>query len=380
MLKKSIILKIKLNEIYKNRRMKMKKIIHIGYGLTVLCLMHMQLHASLLKTLRTKSARIATARCINPSIARSIQTSATTDQIKLAQQWNGTKKPFSFKDYTSMSASQISTMHQLADSRLQIPSNPKDPSAPKYSHPTLDADKLKELCEESRKLKSEHPREIVVGLGQSPAYLIEAAKTHAAKNGEDSNRFKHAAFSGSFYHGIVSVHPAITGRNEDLVFYPTKDLMPNQRQIESYQKYLTSLNLSPEHIAQHAAYNRKTLIIDNIVTGGGLASFILGILQKWAGVQDVSAQLEKALQLRIYPGREAQTLYKVSYPFQTHCINDHSEILTEFGHWYHHEDNRLMPKFTPDQWGKTDPKAYKIPLFANLACFKIVDHVANCKK
>lgn len=341
------------------------------YSITIMCFnAHLQT-SCMLSSLRRPLTKAASAPTVRPILCRQLH----NDTAKLAERLSFTTKLFSFKDYQALSDKQKVALNALANATLKRTSESPDPYAPRVSHPTLNPDKMSELCEEAQQLCTDHPTAIVIGLGQSPAYLIEAAKALAAQKGESDDRFKHVAFSGSFYHACLSSHPAISGRNKDLYFAPTKDLLPSEDEIKAYRDYLTSLHLFPENLSLHAKFNKRPLIVDNVVTGGGLASF-MSILQKWGHERKVNnPSLETALHVRIYPGCE--TLYKVSYPVETHSIVGHSKTLTEFGHWYNHEENRLVPKFQPALWGKMDPRRYRIPLFANLACFKIIDHIAT---
>ena len=134
-----------------------------------------------------------------------------------------------------------------------------------------------------------HPDSRTFSLGQSPAWIVEAAKLIDPKG-----EFGVIPFSGNY------VIPQNDEKEENLIF-KLSSFSPytENTKIELYQKLLTDLHLSPEEIIDKFLNDKKpTNILEFTLTGGGLASFVY-LLFKWAEKESQFDIFKEALRIVI---------------------------------------------------------------------------------
>ena len=140
------------------------------------------------------------------------------------------------------------------------------------NHPLTDYACLYKLLAAAKQLNALYAQETIVGLGQSPAYLLETARIlHTA---ETKKRFCLVAFSHSQDSFPICLSP---------------------EQKEQYKAYLSRIALDPQSIIKryhnHAC---STVIIDHVITGRSLVAFLL-FLYTWAQEHALTEYLQKAL-------------------------------------------------------------------------------------
>lgn len=123
-----------------------------------------------------------------------------------------------------------------------------------------------------------HDKITICGLGQSPAWVIEAAGNLPHDGIEFGD---HIPFSGSLIHcGYQSENPRY---NEGIYCYnkPREKENVTREEIKAYRNTLDMLGLNPAKIAGvYRDEGMKLAIVDYISTGNGLASF-LKIMFDW---------------------------------------------------------------------------------------------------
>lgn len=134
-------------------------------------------------------------------------------------------------------------------------------------------------------LKTRFPSERrIVGLGQSPAWLIITAALMEYSG--VSNRHDGVAFSGSF--------PVDRALNK-IIF---GEGSPTPKQIEYYRDYLLQKKLDPKNICDNFSEINPLVLVEHTETGKGLASF-LSILSDWARELSLDVQLKKAIKIHL---------------------------------------------------------------------------------
>jgi len=135
--------------------------------------------------------------------------------------------------------------------------------------------------ETAQKIINLYPGQNFVGIGRTPAWLIEIAKLIDKEARPD--KYQTIAFSGRWY----QLQPHL--------LKPTLMSAPDEKQIAAYREYLQSQNFTPEIIVQnYRLHDRKTILIDFLETGLGMYSFISLILD-WAEELNLKENLIPAL-------------------------------------------------------------------------------------
>ena len=130
------------------------------------------------------------------------------------------------------------------------------------------------LFSNARHLIDRFPTQKVVGLGQSPAWVLEAAK----RLDNRPDRFSHVAFSGGWY---------------DLHLNDIPDQRGSKTQTERYRSYLSECGLTPTDIIE-----TPIVLVERTYSGKGLKSF-LEILLEWGNDLNKLKELKDALHTHI---------------------------------------------------------------------------------
>lgn len=135
---------------------------------------------------------------------------------------------------------------------------------------------INEAVELGCNLVSKYPNARFFGIGQSPAYIIDAMASYSNQKNLELTT-KHVPFSGKYLlqtaEKWVWKLPAKDrcglSQLEELFGY-----MDAQENKELYRKFLTPLGLSPEEIASNYTKNQQqTVVMDKLCHGGGFSSF-----------------------------------------------------------------------------------------------------------
>lgn len=150
----------------------------------------------------------------------------------------------------------------------------------------------------------QYPRDYILGLGQSTAWLLEAREIIE----EEASRYFHIAFSGCFFSfsGNGKEIPICShcGQEKPDQFAPGLCLQkmepsPSKAQIAGFREYLTSLGLEPKTILKSCEENGNRLVVmDYVLSGRGLLSFI-DCYSNWAEEQGVLPLLKQKLTLHV---------------------------------------------------------------------------------
>lgn len=118
----------------------------------------------------------------------------------------------------------------------------------------------------------------VLALGQSPAWVVTAAKMQ-----DERMSYQHVAMSGGF---MSAKHQYNAFKTNYFTHSSSRRLTAEQ--IEGFRNYLTSIGVTPKSIVErYKDEGRKTVVFDCVGSGAGLASFLY-ILASWAKEQEIS--------------------------------------------------------------------------------------------
>ncbi len=135
--------------------------------------------------------------------------------------------------------------------------------------------------ETAQKIIKTYPDFNLVGIGRTPAWLIEIAKL--IDNDPRPEKYNKIAFSGRWY------------QFEKTFLKPLIVTPPKKEQIAAYREYLHKMNFTPENIIQNdQLHHRKTVLVDFLQTGLSMYSFTSLILD-WAEELDLKNQLQQAI-------------------------------------------------------------------------------------
>jgi hypothetical protein len=227
-----------------------------------------------------------------------------------------------------------------------------------------------------------YSRDIIVGIGQSPAYLVAAAKILKQMKGtlEDPEQFKHLAFSGK-WHEVISTRYQI--KQEFCfplkIFFPST---PNKKQVKAYRDYLASMDLTPQTIlGRFNEEKKKTLFIDYTVSTASLKSFV-SLLTEWIREERIDInEIKEALHFMClqnpytYGGNATvacDPFEVVKYIFEEGTMDP--ELLRALAEADGFND-RLVPYHPFSKWEKQDPNVYELSENSKLCLFNIIDYL-----
>lgn len=196
------------------------------------------------------------------------------------------------------------------------------------------------LLENAKHLISKFPCGRVLGLGQSPGWILEQCKLIDS----DPGRFDLVAFSGGWYTGSTSLR---------------LDTMckPNKEDIDCYRKYLSEKKLEPLSIIGEHTPESPLVIVEHTHSGKGLKSF-LEILTNWAKDLGVFDDLKTRLHVHLIVGEDSLSSHLPYVEPDTLFIRSIQTTSTQFVVDMSNAPDdldRLVPHYAHHEWTKVDP-------------------------
>ncbi len=238
-----------------------------------------------------------------------------------------------------------------------------------WQHTLSSPDYLEELRKIALELRESFPKATICGLGQSPAYIIEALQRLDEIDGIKEQRAHRIAFSGRWF------------TSDGCLFNPLEE-KPNTKQTTAYRKYLEKNGFDLAKIVErHQKTETKTIVIDYVQSGAALYSF-LDVLFAWAEEYDLLEELQSAVQAHIFTlysplPEQYNDLASLGFKVTVHPVTRKNTsrliyCMCNSDSWY---DDRLVPSFKYTQWNKVDPAKFKPSFNADLLRFMVLDHV-----
>jgi hypothetical protein len=214
---------------------------------------------------------------------------------------------------------------------------PQSQSVKIADHPLMNARNLDLLYELANKVSYNidrmfpNKKQVLVGLGQSPAYLLEMIKLLDAKKHRYNRAYLDVAFSGSFY-------DAEGKRIDSIMFEEFNKLAPY------YRKYMERIGLSKQDLDKA---NTQFIVLEVSHTCKGLKSF----LQFFA---DYTIR-----PFVIYLQSHAFSAAGLEVPNERIALDDNEEkLMVELANADKFKD-RLVPHFSYYEWETIDPLSFK---------------------
>ena len=198
------------------------------------------------------------------------------------------------------------------------------------------------LFDNAAHLISLFPTQTIVGLGQSPAWILEAAKI------QDSNpeRLKLVAFSGGWYGSDLRL---------DTAGKPKPDV------VMLYREYLTTIGLSPQQIINNHSAANRLVIVEHTHSGKGLKSF-LEILTDWAREDRYLNSLKSSLHVHLIVGEDMQSSHLPRVNPEDLFIRSiqmtQGSFVVDMSNSPDDLD-RVVPHYAQHEWGRVDPSQEK---------------------
>lgn len=216
---------------------------------------------------------------------------------------------------------------------------------------------FKMIIATAHRLRNQFPNDMLCSLGQSPAYYIKGVEILSQIEGS-LPCIQYIPFSGSFLEIITKIRNEWTFEEiqNPIARFTSYSEIPSQK-IQSYRKILFDLNLNPLSIVtRYKNEKQRTIILEATDAGSGLASFLY-ILFSWAQEDKISDELKKSLGIVVLTPKPLQ---RIELPMLQIAIDvdlriDKTNDLQ--GHLSNGMDkgafsDRLVPQYTPDDWGK----------------------------
>lgn len=138
----------------------------------------------------------------------------------------------------------------------------------------------------------------ICALGQSPAYIVFAARIKEEIKGPSEPRFKHITFSGKWFRRTGNV-------------FEKNCKYPKGEGLKLYLSYLQRTGLAPRDIVEsYKATGFKTTITEYTLSGESLYSF-LELLYDWATEEQVADNLKEALEVCMFQSNISEAHYNV---------------------------------------------------------------------
>ncbi len=201
------------------------------------------------------------------------------------------------------------------------------------TYPLTEQKALENLYEAAKELSSLFPNARMFALGRTPLWFLEMAKLLD----ENPERYSSIAFSKNWYE---------LGEDGSLQQSQTKALTTEQ--IASYRDYLSSIHLDLKTIISQAEGGKKTVIVDYVREGKGIASF-LSILSDWAEEENLGVALRKAMHVHCLE----EPLLKTMPPFKDFTIthqNVDSYLVNGLTNSNDDFDDSLGMSYPPSEW------------------------------
>lgn len=194
-----------------------------------------------------------------------------------------------------------------------------------------------------------HQEHVIIGLGQSPAYLLEMIKLLDTQKGRTDREYLHVAFSGRFLPPFVDEYA---------------DPIYRKKLKTRYKNYLTELMLDKKHVDRS---KKKHIILEFCYQGTGLQSF-LNFFKKYTNKPDViylrTMQAESLYPILLQGVASSKVILDDPKTIRLACFLSNSD---EY-------DDRLVPHFSPRKWPNVDPLVFTMSdqsrmLLKRMKCF-----------
>jgi hypothetical protein len=188
------------------------------------------------------------------------------------------------------------------------------------------AQRVSAIADESFPAKNQ----VIIGLGQSPAYLLEMMQCRDQKNNRQNREHKHLAFSGRFTY---------YGKGDEEFDRNFLRVRPH------YEEYLKRIELAPDNLNKE---NTNFVILDLVFSGTGLESFLTFFKDypKKPAVIYLQSDEFKSLNL-------AMANHKLGLNFEG------DKLMNALG-GDHHPQDRLVARFShKEEWGVINPLDFR---------------------
>lgn len=254
-------------------------------------------------------------------------------------------------------------------------------------HPFLEDCQLGCLVDLVEQYTKEYPNADIYGLGQSPAYLIEAMRLSAEFHGTRvKRRYEKIAFSGK-WHELVDGEYKLQTAPCWLKFFVSQ--APTHDDFETYKIYLSSFLPSPrEIVGRYEKNGKKIVIVDYSESGESLASFA-DVLKQWFWDSSIEGETVKNIVsfLIFYrPASDAcnQHIQDACSPFRSniYTLDEHMSQSSFLGRLANSDcyDDRLVPYYPFKRWKKQDPRDFQLSRNAELCLFLLTDYIQQAKE
>lgn len=188
------------------------------------------------------------------------------------------------------------------------------------------------------------PYSMILGIGQSPSYLVESLKTLSSLRGEEGRKIMNLPFSGA--------PDLIVGRLGS-VFSPESLVTPSS--LTFARNLFEAEGFSPSALSQQKLY-----LLDYVMTGENIRAFIK-FLKDWFDEVQLPYPDLSLIKLEDFERRESSkqkfifdysniTKEKFSFLIDTYAVKLNSSLLgkmtADIG------GDRIMPPFAADNWNK----------------------------
>jgi hypothetical protein len=236
----------------------------------------------------------------------------------------------------------------------------------------------------SEEINSLYDGNVIVSVGQSPAYIVRAAQILNELRKDSKTKYRYLAFSGKFLEeGGINDH-----RKE---FVATVARTPTEEQITSYTRYLESLRLDPKAIIKrYRKKSQKTIFTDFIISAKGFASFVytLHAIAQRQGIEEES--LQNGVGYHVFKKNDINLNFNAldikdsgySY-FCDLSQNNLQAVDTKLIFNLAREKmntlfkDRLVPSFPKSCWTENNTRQFQLSDNAKLLIFKLTHHIAR---
>lgn len=236
--------------------------------------------------------------------------------------------------------------------------------------------KINTVIEVAETLNNLYPNNVIVSLGQSPAYIVKTADFLSKFKNKSSNEYKYLAFSGRF----LSKHEK--GRQFFLPSY--KGSIPTPEQLNKYENYLKLLLLNPASIVSQFQKNKQPIVfVEYIQSGESLASFIYTLMSIAAREGVDLTQLKAAIIIHSFQpliNHGWPEIKQISAPPYSIKINNTQIVDNDLMVGLANADqfnDRLVAHYSVDNWGKINPILFQPSQDANHILFSIIHQMVQ---
>lgn len=226
-------------------------------------------------------------------------------------------------------------------------------------------------CDLARFLLESYPNDTIYALGQSPAYIIAAARFIKEMSEGSSDQFHHITFSGKWW----GTHGAGFTLNSET---------PSKESILHYRTHLEHIECTPEKIVERMRTKKqKTIIVEYTLSAESLYSF-LHILSEWSKELGLLEKVAQSLEVCMLQGAKAGCFEKKmdtmhALPIHKHMLEGEiDEMMYDFSKADHYQD-RLVPYYHFRYWLSSpdhiDPKNYTMPENAKYVLFELLKYL-----